>query len=116
MYRAIGFLKSWRNAALLSRGFRPFFLAAALWAVAAIAISPLFFTGAIAIPTAFSLIEWHIPEMIYGYAAAVVAGFLLTSIPNWTGHLPVTGWPLAFICGLWILGRVAISISAWIGR
>ncbi len=115
MYRAIGVLKSWRNAALLSRGFRPFFLAAALWAVAAIAIWPLFFTGAVAIPTAFSPIDWHIHEMIYGYAVAVVAGFLLTSIPNWTGHLPVAGWPLALICSLWMLGRLAVCTSAWIG-
>lgn len=115
MYRAIGFLKSLRNAPLLSRGFRPFFLAAALWAVAAIAIWPLFFTGAVAIPTAFSPVDWHIHEMIYGYAAAVVAGFLLTAIPNWTGHLPVAGWPLALICVLWMLGRLAICTSAWIG-
>jgi uncharacterized protein involved in response to NO len=107
--------RSWTDAALWSRGFRPFFLAAALWAVAAVAIWPPFFTGAIAIPTAFAPIDWHVHEMIYGYGAAVVAGFLLTAIPNWTGRLPVAGWPLALLAGLWALGRIAVFVSAEIG-
>lgn len=96
--------RSWTDAAIWSRGFRPFFLVAALWAVAAVAIWPPFFTGAIAIPTAFSPIDWHVHEMIYGFGAAVVAGFLLTAIPNWTGRLPVAGRPLALLCGLWAAG------------
>ena len=107
--------RSWTGLALWSRGFRPFFLGAALWAVGAIAIWLPFFTGEIGIPTAFSAVDWHVHEMIYGYGAAVIAGFLLTAIPNWTGRLPVAGWPLILLSGLWALGRVAVFLSAEIG-
>ncbi len=107
--------RSWSGPALLSRGFRPFFLGAALWAAAAIAVWLPFFTGGVNIPTAFSPVEWHIHEMIYGYGAAVVAGFLLTAIPNWTGRLPVAGWPLALLSGLWAVGRAAVFFSAAVG-
>lgn len=107
--------RSWAGAAVLSRGFRPFFLVAGLWAVLAIAIWPPFFTGAIAIPTAFSPVDWHIHEMIYGYGEAVIAGFLLTAIPNWTGRLPVAGPPLALLSAFWLIGRGAVFVSATIG-
>ena len=105
----------WRDAALWSRGFRPFFLFAGFWALAAMVIWPPFFTGEIEIPTAFSPVDWHVHEMIFGYGAAVVAGFLLTAIPNWTGRLPVAGPPLMLLCGLWALGRVAVLTSATLG-
>lgn len=98
-----------------SRGFRPFFLVAAFWAVAGVAVWPPFFTGEIKIPTAFSPVDWHVHEMIYGYGSAVVAGFLLTAIPNWTGRLPVAGRPLALLCALWVVGRIAVFVSAAIG-
>jgi uncharacterized protein involved in response to NO len=50
--------------------------------------------------------------MLYGYLSAVVAGFLLTAIPNWTGRLPVAGLPLAALVALWLAGRIAILLSA----
>ncbi len=99
-----------------SRGFRPLFLAAGLWAVVAMAIWAPYFSGEVSVPTAFSPIDWHIHEMIYGYGSAVVAGFLLTAIPNWTGRLPVAGRPLALLCALWALGRGAVFVSEIIGR
>lgn len=108
-------MRSWQGAAVLSRGFRPFFLIASLWAVSAIAIWPPFFTGAIRVPTAFAPIDWHVHEMIYGYGGAVIAGFLLTAIPNWTGRLPVAGNRLAVLASLWILGRIAVFFSEDIG-
>jgi uncharacterized protein involved in response to NO len=107
--------RSWSGPALWSRGFRPFFLGAALWAVAAIAIWLPFFMGEIAIPTAFSPIDWHVHEMIYGYGSAVIAGFLLTAIPNWTGRLPVAGRPLVLLSGLWAMGRGAVFLSVTVG-
>jgi uncharacterized protein involved in response to NO len=69
----------------------------------------------VTIPTAFGPLDWHIHEMLYGYVAAAVAGFLLTAIPNWTGRLPVSGWPLAGLAALWLAGRVAILCSGKIG-
>jgi len=115
MKRSAEIQRSWSGPALWSRGFRPFFLGAALWAVTAIAIWPPFFTGALEIPTAFSPVDWHIHEMIYGYGSAVVAGFLLTAIPNWTGRLPVAGWPLVLLATLWAAGRAAVFFSAKMG-
>jgi uncharacterized protein involved in response to NO len=98
--------------ALFSYGFRPFFLGAAIWAALAIALWLPQYFGHLKLPTAFGPLDWHIHEMIYGYVAAAVAGFLLTAIPNWTGRLPVNGYPLAALFALWLLGRVAIAGSA----
>ena len=53
--------------------------------------------------------------MLYGYLPAVMAGFLLTAIPNWTGRLPIRGRPLAILVAAWLAGRVAIFMSAIIG-
>ncbi len=68
-------------------------------------------TGA-ALPSRFDPLSWHIHEMLFGFVMAVVAGFLLTAIPNWTKRLPIRGFPLALLAGLWLLGRIACLISA----
>jgi uncharacterized protein involved in response to NO len=97
---------------LWSYGFRPFFLFGSLFAaIAMLAWLPAYY-GAITIPTAFTPRDWHAHEMIFGFLPAVVTGFLLTSIPNWTGRLPLQGRPLIWIVLVWIAGRVAISTSA----
>jgi uncharacterized protein involved in response to NO len=101
--------------ALFSYGFRPFFLAGAAWAVLALVLWLLQLFGGLPLPTAFSPLDWHIHEMLYGYVAAIVTGFLLTAIPNWTGRLPVAGAPLAALAALWLLGRVAVLLSSHIG-
>lgn len=108
-------LRPQSGPALLSRGFRPFFLGAGVFALAAIAIWPSVFLGALALPTAFSAAEWHAHEMLFGYGAAVVAGFLLTAIPNWTGRLPVAGAALGGLALLWLAGRGAVLVSGLIG-
>jgi uncharacterized protein involved in response to NO len=101
--------------AIFSYGFRPFFLGAALWAALSIVLWLPQYFGDLALPTAFSPLDWHIHEMIYGYVAAAIAGFLLTAIPNWTGRLPVNGYPLASLFALWLVGRMAIAGSAICG-
>lgn len=101
--------------ALFSYGFRPFFLGGAVWAAAGILLWLPQYFGEIGIPTALSPLDWHIHEMLYGYAAAVIAGFLLTAIPNWTGRLPINGPPLAALALLWLAGRAAIFFSAYTG-
>lgn len=115
MKRSADIQRGWQGPALLGQGFRPFFLLAAIFAALAIAIWPAFFRGEIEVPTAFAPVDWHVHEMIFGYGAAVVAGFLLTAVPNWTGRLPVAGWPLALLATLWLAGRVAVFGSAAIG-
>ena len=116
VHRSADAARAWRGAALLSRGFRPFFLGAGVWALVGMALWLADFSGAVAIPTAFSAVDWHAHEMIFGYGAAVVAGFLLTAIPNWTSRLPVAGAPLAALALLWAAGRVAVFFSIPIGR
>ena len=100
---------------LLSAGFRPFFLAAGLWACLAMAVWLGMLCGAVALPTAFAPATWHVHELLFGFVTAAIAGFLLTAIPNWTGRLPLQGWPLGLLVLLWLLGRVAVAGSAWTG-
>ena len=107
--------RTYAGPALFSYGFRPFFLVAALWAAFNILLWLPQYLGLATVPTGFSALDWHIHEMLYGYVAAAIAGFLLTAIPNWTGRLPVNGWPLAGLALLWLAGRAAILLSADIG-
>jgi uncharacterized protein involved in response to NO len=97
----------------LTLGFRPFFLAAGLWAVAAIALWIVMLTEGIELPSRFDPLAWHIHEMLFGVVMATIAGFLLTAIPNWTGRPPVSGGPLALLAGLWLLGRIVCLISSF---
>jgi uncharacterized protein involved in response to NO len=108
-------LRAYEGPALLSYGFRPLFLLAALQAGLTILVWLGFVTGRLAIPTAFAPVDWHIHEMLFGYQAAAVGGFLLTAIPNWTGRLPVQGTPLLMLVLAWIAGRIAVAASALIG-
>jgi uncharacterized protein involved in response to NO len=101
--------------AILRQGFRPFFLAAALWAVAAVVLWLPILLGWIALPSAFDPLAWHAHEMIFGFAGAAVAGFLLTAIPNWTGRLPLSGLPLLGLASVWVAGRLAVAASMEIG-
>jgi uncharacterized protein involved in response to NO len=100
---------------LFSAGFRPFFLAAALWAALAIPLWLLSFAGETDIGTVLPPVLWHAHEMVFGYGVATVAGFLLTAIPNWTGRMPLQGGPLEILVVLWLTGRFAVLFSAWIG-
>lgn len=108
-------LQPYRGPALFSYGFRPFFLFGALYAgVAVLAWLPMF-TGELALASAFAPRDWHVHEMLYGYVPAVVTGFLLTAIPNWTGRLPLQGTPLLVLLTIWLAGRVAVTVSGFIG-
>lgn len=99
---------------LPSRGFRPFFLCAALWAAIALALWLAMLTTGFVLPTRFEPLQWHIHEMLFGFVLATMAGFLLTAIPQWTGRAPVTGTLLGALCGLWLLGRVDTLLCAFI--
>ena len=103
------------GAVMFSAGFRPFFLLAAVWSAFALPLWLCVYAGKIALPSAFPPTVWHVHEMVFGFALATVAGFLLTAIPNWTGRLPLSGWPLGVLACLWLAGRVAVLFSAIIG-
>jgi len=112
---AIPRYRAHRGLALFSTGFRPFFLLSAFWAAVAIPLWLAFLTGAIPAPTALPPLYWHVHEMVFGYAAATVTGFLLTAIPNWTGRMPLQGPPLMALAALWLAGRLAVMASGSIG-
>jgi len=105
-------MRAWQGPALFSYGFRPFFLFGAVWVVLAMLIWLAALTSAIDLPTRFDRVSWHAHEFLFGYLGAVLAGFLLTAVPNWTGRLPMVGWRLAALFGLWVAGRIAVFFSA----
>src|SRR3954468_10862160 len=118
---AVPRVKPYRGPALFSYGFRPFFLCGALYAAAAVIAWMSLYTGHGGLPTggglpsAFAALTWHTHEMIYGWLAAIITGFLLTAVPNWTGGLPLAGAPLAGLLLLWLAGRFAVVFSGWLG-
>lgn len=93
--------------AFLNRGFRPFFLGASVFAIIGMTtwMAVLLFSFPIELHnvTAF---QWHAHEMIFGYAMAVIAGFLLTAAWNWTGRRTTDGLPLALLFALWVVARI----------
>ncbi|MAT52065.1 MAG: hypothetical protein CMK32_12875 [Porticoccaceae bacterium] len=98
--------------AILALGFRPFFLLAGVWAMLAMALWGLVYFGHVAFnPGIFTLFQWHGHEMLFGYAAAVIAGFLLTSVKNWTGLQTPDGWHLAVLALLWLAARVFLALG-----
>jgi uncharacterized protein involved in response to NO len=97
--------------ALLALGFRPFFSMAGLYGVIAMLLWMLLYLFAAQIPTAtLAPMDWHAHEMIFGYAMAVVAGFLLTAVSNWTGVPTWKGWRLGLLVSLWLFARVALLL------
>jgi len=91
---------------LLHLGFRPFFMMASLFAVIGMGAWSLIYFNPMQLPSGMSAITWHAHEMIYGYAMAVVTGFLLTALRNWTGVQTLNGFPLLLLVGLWLVARV----------
>ncbi|SFR32893.1 uncharacterized protein involved in response to NO [Yoonia tamlensis] len=105
-------LRAWSGPALFSFGFRPFFLFGSAWVAVAMTVWILAVSGSFTIPSRLDPVSWHAHAFLFGYLGAIVAGFLLTAVPNWTGRLPMVGWKLAALFALWCLGRVAIFFSA----
>jgi uncharacterized protein involved in response to NO len=93
--------------ALFNLGFRPFFLGAGIFAIISIALWMLVYAGQISVDVNnISISQWHAHEMLYGYGLAIVAGFLLTAVKNWTGMPTTTGKPLMGLFALWCIARI----------
>ena len=99
------------GSALAAKGFRPFFFAAGLFAVVVVPLWLAMLSGLLPPPTYLGAFGWHAHEMVFGYSAAVIAGFLLTSVSNWTKRETLVGAPLLLLGLLWVLGRVAVSVA-----
>ncbi len=95
---------------LFRLGFRVFFLGGALFSCLAMLLWLLSLSGMAVLPGVSNPIWWHAHEMIFGFALAIVAGFVLTAMQNWTGIAGVRGWPLALVAGLWLLPRLLMPL------
>jgi len=102
---------------LFALGFRPLFLLAGLYAVVGMALWITVIDGLPA-QNYYGNIGLHSHEMVFGYAAAVISGFLLTAARNWTGFPTLVGSRLAGLCGLWLLGRILpwlpVALPDWL--
>jgi len=104
------------SSAILAKGFRPFFLAAAVFAAAIVPLWLLVVQGSVSSTRYLQPSIWHAHEMIFGFVVAVIAGFLLTAVGNWTQRETVVGKPLLMLTSLWLAGRLAVTFSAALPR
>lgn len=112
---AIPRTRPYTGPAILSYGFRPFFLLGALYSGLSILLWLPQFYGDLALSTLFAPVDWHVHELFFGFLPAIVTGFLFTAVPNWTGRMPLQGTALLVLVLLWLAGRVAVTYSAEIG-
>ncbi|HEY6079825.1 MAG TPA: NnrS family protein [Polyangiaceae bacterium] len=96
----------------LRKGFRPFFWLAAVFAIAIVPTWLLILGGKLQATSYLDATSWHAHEMVFGFVVAVIAGFLLTAVGNWTQRETAIGMPLLALAGLWLAGRLAMACSA----
>lgn len=100
--------------AAFAYGFRPFFLGAGLSALVLVPVWAASFSFGLTLATDWPPMLWHAHEMLFGFVVAAIAGFLLTSVPSWTGRRGFAGPPLMLLAATWLLGRlVAATSAAW---
>lgn len=97
-----------------SYGFRPFFLLAGCYAVIAMLAWLAIYSGGAAAVGPVPGHLWHGHEMLFGFAGAAIAGFMLTAVPSWTGQRGFAGWPLVLLTIIWLAGRVAFATAGQI--
>jgi uncharacterized protein involved in response to NO len=97
---------------VLQTGFRIFFLGATVYAVLSMLIWLILFSLGYPVAVAMPQVIWHGHEMVFGFTMAVVAGFLLTAVINWTGRPTLSGWPLLALFLLWLAARILAFIPS----
>ncbi len=100
----------------LRLGFRPFFLSGAVFSIIAITLWLLMYKGSVNLIPLGGGNWWHIHEMIFGFGCAIIAGFLLTAVQNWTGVRGVQGKTLLLLFLLWLAGRVVVLFPNLLGE
>lgn len=113
MHQILDSRKEERIVPLFRLGFRPFFLFGALFSALAMLGWLGQLNGWFVLPGIGNPIWWHAHEMLFGFGAAIVAGFLLTAVQNWTAHPGVRSWPLVLVVVLWALPR---ALLPWLGE
>jgi uncharacterized protein involved in response to NO len=92
-------------------GFRPFFLLAGWFALFAMGGWLWLYDAGAVWPGGLPTSQWHAHEMLFGFVAAAIAGFMLTAVPNWTGSRGFAGWPLMLLTLAWLLGRLGFALA-----
>ncbi len=105
-----------QTTAFAAKGFRPFFLLAAAFAALILPVWLLTLAGVLSPATYADAVTWHAHEMLFGFAVAVIAGFLLTAVGNWTGQETLVGKSLLGACGVWLLGRLVMAVPGSLPR
>lgn len=105
-----------KDIPLFDLAFRPFFLSGALFSVIAVLVWTSLLNGWIGFYPYGSTIWWHSHEMLFGFATAIIVGFLLTAVQNWTGQSSVKGKSLALLWLLWFVARLMLAIDLGLGR
>ncbi|WP_051631233.1 NnrS family protein [Afifella pfennigii] len=103
---------------LFAVSFRPLFLGASIFAALAVPVWVHFYVTGAGDIAGMPALAWHAHEMVFGYLPAVMAGYLLSATPNWSGRLPASGGPLALLFTLWLAGRtvpLAVPLPLWAG-
>lgn len=100
---------------LLRLGFRPFFLSGAIFSIVAIILWLLMYKGTLSFSPLGGGYWWHIHEMIFGFGCAIIAGFLLTAVQNWTGVRGAQGNTLLILFLLWLAGRIFLLLPDLLG-
>ncbi|SFH87188.1 NnrS family protein [Modicisalibacter xianhensis] len=98
-----------RSMPLWRLAFRPFFLLGAAFSLLAMLVWGAFWHGQSLLQPYGGMLWWHQHEMLFGFTAAIVVGFLLTAVQNWTGQAGLSGAPLLALAGAWLLGRWLIA-------
>ena len=104
-----------QNSVLFSLGFRPFFLLAGAYSALAVGAWAGWLGDLWGLPEVYPSGALHAHEMMFGFALAAIAGFLLTSVPQWTGAKPLRGWGLMALAASWLLGRVGVLAAGAVG-
>ncbi|MDP0589875.1 MAG: NnrS family protein, partial [Candidatus Endonucleobacter bathymodioli] len=104
-----------KKPSFLRLGFRPFFLGGAIFGAVAIALWLFIYKGKLNIDPFGGGYWWHIHEMVFGFGGAIIAGFLLTAVQNWTGMRGVQGNTLLMLFLIWLLGRIALLFPGMLG-
>ncbi|MBW3812566.1 NnrS family protein [Aeromonas hydrophila] len=113
MHQILDSRKEEKIVPLFRLGFRPFFLLGALFSALAMLGWLGQLNGWFVLPGIGNPIWWHAHEMLFGFGAAIVAGFLLTAVQNWTAHPGVRSWPLVLVVVLWGFPR---ALLPWLGE
>ncbi|MFD2189357.1 NnrS family protein [Pistricoccus aurantiacus] len=95
--------------------FRPLFLFGVLFSLLAMLAWGGFWHGTLLIEPVGGMLWWHQHEMLFGFVAAIVSGFLLTAVQNWTGQPSIKGWPLLGLVAVWLVGRLLLAFPDALG-